>query len=80
MSNFKVSQKAIDKFKTIPNYAMKLGLEIMCNESSAKKYLDESSILLTTRAAVFLMQKETGLSDKEFWEKSSPSPIRKTKK
>ena len=42
MSNFRVSQKAIDKFKETPNYAMKLGLEIMCNKASAEKYLNEN--------------------------------------
>lgn len=79
MSNFRVSQTAIDKFKEVPNYAMKLALEIMSNEATAKKHLEQNSILLTTRAAVFLMQKETGLSDKEFWDRNPPTPIRKSK-
>lgn len=75
----KVSKQAIEKFKTIEGHAMKLGLAIMCNKVSAEKYLESNSILLTTRAAVYLMQKETGLSDKEFWEKGNPTPIRKSK-
>lgn len=79
MSNFRVSQTAIDKFKEVPNYAMKLALAIMSNEATAKKHLQQNSILLTTRAAVFLMQKETGLTDKQFWDSNPPTPIRKSK-
>lgn len=76
----KLSKKAIDEFKKIDNHAMQLALAIGCNKASAEKYLEVNSIMLTTRDAVYLMQKETGLSDKEFWEKGQPTPIRKMKK
>ena len=75
----KLSQKAIDEFKKIDNHAMQLALAIGSNKATAEKYLEINSIMLTTRDAVYLMQKETGLSDKEFWEKGNPTPIRKTK-
>lgn len=75
----KLSKKALDEFKKVPNYAMRLGIEIGCNKATAEKYVEVNSILLTARDAVFLIQKETGLTDKDLWEKGHATPIRKTK-
>ncbi len=75
----KLSEKALDAFKKVPNYAMKLGIEIGCNKQSAEKYVEINSILLTTRDASALIQQEAGLTDKEFWVKGQATPIRKTK-
>ena len=66
----KLTQHAIDKFKQAappPLCYRLLAATLNVSEATARTYLEAGHIMLTTRAALQLIQDQTGLTDKEMF-------------
>lgn len=65
-----ITQHAIDKFKQVappPLCYRLLAATLNISETTARTYIEAGHIMLTTRAAVQLIQAQTGLTDKEMF-------------